>query len=935
MLTVLFDIIISPVKLVIECIYAVLSVSIFKDNIGISLAGLSIAVNILCLPLYIKAEQLQQAERAVQKKMAKRIASIKKHFKGDEQYMLLSMYYRENHYHPIMALRSSLSLLLQIPFFIAAYSFLSHLEALTGKSLFFIQDLGAEDAFFTIAGFSVNILPVIMTLINVAAGAIYSRGLPAKDKIQLYCVSGIFLVLLYHSPAALVVYWTMNNLFSLFKNILFKTRNPLKIVYILGLVLCAAFMIYVLFFRYNNPKRVLRNQIFAVSVLALFSLIPVFLRLAKTAAQRWLSFLFVPLKNEKIIFVFSCVTLWILTGCFIPFNLVASDPVQFALIPGSGSGVSSPFALLLYPAIQALGLFIFWPVSVFFLAPAKSKPLLSVLSAAFALCAIMNFFVFQGDYGIISKTLTFNLGDGYYLHDVLLIQLLNILACASVFIGVSLVVFFKQQKWLSPIMGFCSISFALLCVVKTVTINTGIARDAELQKTVEQNTVQSGQNSDTGFATAFTLSRTGKNVFVIMLDMAINSYFPLLLEERPALRKGFDGFVYYPNTASFYGRTLFGAPPLFGGYEYTPYNMNKRSDKPMKDKNNEALLLMPAILKEHNFDITISGLPYLNYGQPLENDFFSKRGIKNIGIEGKYTDTYIHDVLGLDEYTEVSPIDKIVQRNMLMFAILETSVFTLRDIIHQNGNYWSTADHSASTGISRVVLDRYSALYYLPQTTEVKDENGGGGTLSILVSDLTHDGSWLSYPDYTAEAEIKQEHGDNLFKNDSFKLYHVNAASYILLARWFDWLRAQNVWDNTRIIIVSDHGEGGITNPAFSAFQNNHTLRYNPILLFKDFNAKEPMKTSNNFMTNADVPFLALKDVVENPVNPFTGKPLNAGPEKDGGIYIFTEGYTNTSFYTGTTCLEDNSKFYRVHGSIFDDNNNWAEVRYKDFKDKQ
>ena len=46
---------------------------------------------------------------------------------------------------------------------------------------------------------------------------------------------------------------------------------------------------------------------------------------------------------------------------------------------------------------------------------------------------------------------------------------------------------------------------------------------------------------------------------------------------------------------------------------------------------------------------------------------------------------------------------------------------------------------------------------------------------------------------------------------------------------------------------------------------------YYPLLMIKDFNAKE-FSTSEEFMTNADVPTYAVKDVIPNPINPFTGK---------------------------------------------------------------
>jgi hypothetical protein len=37
-----------------------------------------------------------------------------------------------------------------------------------------------------------------MTLINIVSGAIYTKGFPLREKVQLYLMALIFLVLLYH-----------------------------------------------------------------------------------------------------------------------------------------------------------------------------------------------------------------------------------------------------------------------------------------------------------------------------------------------------------------------------------------------------------------------------------------------------------------------------------------------------------------------------------------------------------------------------------------------------------------------------------------------------------------------------------------------------------------------------------------------------------------
>ncbi len=72
-----------------------------------------------------------------------------------------------------------------------------------------------------------------MTIINIGSGIIYTKGFPLRDKLQLYGMAGLFLVLLYNSPAGLVYYWILNNIFSLVKNLFYKLKNPLKLLYIL------------------------------------------------------------------------------------------------------------------------------------------------------------------------------------------------------------------------------------------------------------------------------------------------------------------------------------------------------------------------------------------------------------------------------------------------------------------------------------------------------------------------------------------------------------------------------------------------------------------------------------------------------------------------------------------------------------------------------
>ena len=142
-----------------------------KTNQGLAVIGVSVAVSLLTLPLYYRADAVQQKARDIQQKMSRWVTHIRKTFKGDERFMMLRTYYRINGYSPLSALNGSISLLLEIPFFIAAYHFLSHLDVLSGASFWIIKDLGEPDKLLHLGPVYINVLPVLMTLINCIASA--------------------------------------------------------------------------------------------------------------------------------------------------------------------------------------------------------------------------------------------------------------------------------------------------------------------------------------------------------------------------------------------------------------------------------------------------------------------------------------------------------------------------------------------------------------------------------------------------------------------------------------------------------------------------------------------------------------------------------------------------------------------------------------------
>ena len=135
-----YNLIISPIEMIVIWVF---NFFIFKfTHFGVigAICGVSLVINFLALPLYNIADSLQEKERKISKALEYRVSRIKKAFKGDERFMMLQTYYRQNNYSPLYVLRSSLSILIEIPFFIAAYHFLSNCEALNASSFWIFKD---------------------------------------------------------------------------------------------------------------------------------------------------------------------------------------------------------------------------------------------------------------------------------------------------------------------------------------------------------------------------------------------------------------------------------------------------------------------------------------------------------------------------------------------------------------------------------------------------------------------------------------------------------------------------------------------------------------------------------------------------------------------------------------------------------------------------
>ena len=98
-----------------------------------------------------------------------------------------------------------------------------------------------------------------------------------------------------------------------------------------------------------------------------------------------------------------------------------------------------------------------------------------------------------------------------------------------------------------------------------------------------------------------------------MLDRAMGAYIPYIFNEKPELKEQFSGFTYYSNAVSFGMSTNIAIPALLGGYEYTPWELNKRDSETLVSKHNEALKVMPVLFDQNGYEVTVFDPTYANY----------------------------------------------------------------------------------------------------------------------------------------------------------------------------------------------------------------------------------------------------------------------------------------------------------------------------------
>ena len=934
---------------------------------GLSIILLSLEFTILLIPLYRLASIWQGYENNIQQKMSLDLAGINHRYKGSKKDYLMMRTYKIHHYNPIYSLRSSLALLIQIPFFFSAYLFLSHNHNLQGISFLFINDLGKEDNILN----GVNLLPLIMTLFNVISGIIYNLSKENKNSKQIFILAILFLVLLYKSPAGLVLYWTMNNLFSLIKYYLevkprskdlFRLLSSDKLYRVLSLysLLLLIFLSVLKYIIERSVWSILLN--YSNYLIAVHYIVMIVLLIKGKVKNRldkllYLSQILLLLFVGLIFYHYFSPILhnYLQEGALRPFNnteygrilkaellIIVSLLILFhrkSVITVLKIKIDKPLSYLLLSIFFVLSLLLLYlpllsyggllgekgielvkvyqPNIIIFVALFSVVLLLSMLlrklkrvmtlltymSLSLLVIVVVNVYVRKLDLGHFDKMI-FSQPD--VLEEKLGLQVLDYS-----------ILFFIMLLVLNVLINIKRYRVLLmLLLLNVVVVSMTIFMFVSLLLTKEYRVKVDKRSSlesfiPAGSDRAFSFSSRGKNIIVLFADMLNGGVVKRILDEEPSLREKFEGFVYYPNTLSISGVTQSSIGAMTGGWGYTVGEMNDRGEIISKQIASAYDHLSEKLLSK-GYDVVYSDPQLLDErSSKYSNDdrvlYHDNKFANYYRLE---ENTLSNNIVGkLDEEVK-GDVNNEWSKTLIFLSLFRALPFSLKSIFYDDG-YWHGL-LSNEQMVNNHVIEEWSSLQGLLDFSHVVDDNKN--RFKYYQTALTH------YP-YGINKELKIV-GNSVYE----KPYYSAKKTLLLATEWLEKLKAQNIYDNSKIIIVSDHGTNSYDDHSLPKnFPYHYFKGLHAALLVKDFSSSGEFKEDNKFMSNADVPAIIWSGVTtEDNFSPLDIDPTIydlSNRELDAWIVQTLDGFT---------IHKEKSLFvqshYRVKNSIFI-NENWQKIK--------
>jgi YidC/Oxa1 family membrane protein insertase len=193
--------------------------SIFKDY-AIAILALTTVIRLVLWPIQGKANRSMKQTAALAPKMQ----ALKEKYKDDPTRMnqeVMKMYKQ----YGINPVGGCLPMVIQIPIFFGLYQMLGQAVELRNEKFLWVKDLSQPDTIAHIPGLDwpINILPLCMAATQVWLMQMTPKTGDATQRRVMMFTPLIFMFICYNFAAALALYYTAQNLFSILQ--FYQTRN--------------------------------------------------------------------------------------------------------------------------------------------------------------------------------------------------------------------------------------------------------------------------------------------------------------------------------------------------------------------------------------------------------------------------------------------------------------------------------------------------------------------------------------------------------------------------------------------------------------------------------------------------------------------------------------------------------------------------------------
>ncbi|MGD9994982.1 MAG: membrane protein insertase YidC [Salinivirgaceae bacterium] len=921
-----FELIIAPFLYIIEQLFSV--GYHLTGNYGLSIVLLSFAISLLLLPVFILIEKAKKRDDAVKRRMQPLVDEIKRCYKGQERYYYLKTLNRQYNYSPLRALIPVLSLLLQIPFFVAAYKYLDGLEALKGVSFLFINDLSQPDGLLG----SIHLLPILMTVINLITAWFYTRNGNTGERKQMLVVAAIFLVLLFNLPSGLVLYWTMNNVFSflrlfvtnkeIFRNIdfshprrqefysviqvfikqhdiMFRTMVMVSVAYlfltflvqkdaispfathILQIIIALLFFVNIIysFSKKSKPNRKWFKRITVVfwmveiiTILIWFihswtlnylylKLFLIFILTSHFVSLAFYKYIFegriisqrndldLKVQNSFLVYLVEPVLLILLVVVLAPLLIYLSSPDDF-------NGLVSH--LLVYQLI--IGSLLLLIFTLLFGLLKRWRESLSKGLKILLLMVIVFGFMYQKNLGIMRG---YRLVNDYLLHVDLLVVITDLSLILVIIYSVH--AFYRRFRYVFLIL-ILSVLF-----VESISVLKGVKEQLAYEKVNYYQELPNPDEARERLENQFALSKSGQNILIFVIDGLSGFVFDEMLQEQPEYYELFDGFTWYKNTISCGSFTFPSVSGLIGGHQKTINQLNEDEEHNFRDKIQNTLLMHQKTFADAGYSTIYHKIPYfLNEISSFDSAVYEKykQHIVHRNDLFTYRTNFVNDYATPEAKDAFSNIPHIKLDNILLMRLtfFKIAPYVIKKAIYDKHTKAAgkTSEKATEQRIVEVKWRYRVSDSYWSSIGSLINNNSEQSTIKILWTKTMNRRYHVNEHFGPPVLEISNRKYSGYSKEEG-----KNSAKYIFskLSFIFEKMKSLDVYDNTTLIIVSDHGVH------YNSKDSWDEKAIHPVLMIKENNEARRLKTSEQLMSNADVFSISTRavfgksfDVIESPL---------------------------------------------------------------------